>query len=421
MRNQKHFVAMSAAFLLSALILCVAPIQAFAQKEEVLHSFSITDKAGFSPLAPLIADSAGNFYGTTEFGGIYSGGTDNGGVVFELSPISGGHWTLKVLHNFGNGSDGNIPQGSLIFDASGNLYGATIEGGAYNAGIAFELSPQTMGPWRETILHNFNFNGTDGYSPVGGLTLDAAGNLYGNTSGGGAHNNGAVFKLSSGSGETWDETLLHSFGSGEDGSTPEIGGLIIDGAGNLFGTTGFGGSYNNGSVFEISPASGGTWTEKVIFSFNADSREGYFPGSGLIFDSTGNLYGAAQMGGGYGGGVVYELSSGSDGVWSYKVLYNFRQNSTDGRNPTASLIFDSAGNLYGTTSAGGAYGYGTAFELSLKAGGGWKENVLHSFNNNGADGYDPVVPLTLDPAGNLYSTTQPGGANAGGTIFRIKP
>jgi uncharacterized repeat protein (TIGR03803 family) len=420
MRNPRHVGAMSAIFSICALILCAAPIPAFAQQEEVLHGFSSTDKAGFFPMAPLISDSAGNLYGTAEFGGIYSNGINNGGVVFELSPVAGGHWTLKVLHNFGNGTDGSIPQGSLIFDASGNLYGLTIQGGAYNSGTAFELSPQSAGPWRETILHSFNFDGTDGYGPVGGLTFDAAGNLYGNTSGGGAHNNGAVFMLSPDSG-TWDETLLHSFGSGEDGSTPQIGGLIIDGSGNLFGTTSYGGSYNDGTVFEISPAAGGTWTEEVIFSFNGHSMEGFFPSSGLIFDSADNLYGTAGWGGGDQAGVVYELSPGRGGVWSYKALYHFKSNATDGRNPVASLIFDSAGNLYGTTSAGGTYGYGTAFELSPKAGGGWKENVLHSFNKDGTDGYEPDFPLTLDSAGNLYGTTQPGGANAGGTIFRIKP
>lgn len=250
------------------------------------------------------------------------------------TPTAGGGWTERVLHNFGNGVDGASPWAGLIIDATGNLYGTTHDGGTYGVGTVFELTPTGGGGWTEKVLHSFNF--TDGGGPYGGLVMDAAGNLY--------------------------------------------------------GTTYAGGSGGWGTVFELTPTGGGGWTEKVLFSFG-DIGGG--PYAGLIFDSAGNLYGTTIGGGTYGYGRVFELTPTGGGGWTEKVLHSFGIiNATDGAGPYAGLIFDSAGNLYGTTYSGpvinGAY-VGTVFELQ-PTGGGWRETVLYSFSN-GTDGSSPYGGL----------------------------
>jgi len=197
--------------------------------------------------------------------------------------------------------------------------------------------------------------------------------------------------------------------------------LVIDAAGNLYGTTEYGGAYKNGTVFEVSPAVGGSWTESVLHSFNPATTESYSPSSGLIVDASGNLYGTAYLGGANNAGSLFELSPLSGGGWKETAIYDFKNDGVDGRNPAASLIIDKAGHLYGTAFFGGAYGYGSAFELTRKAGGGWTEKQLHSFNNNGSDAYYPFVPLTLSSAGILFGTTNGGGLYSAGTIFEIKP
>jgi len=223
------------------------------------------------------------------------------------------------------------------------------------------------------------------------------------------------------------EEVLHSFGKGTDGRFPEAG-LIIDSKGNLYGTTGGGGAYSYGTVFELTPKAGGRWTEKVLHSFNYNGKDGVDPYAGLIFDTAGSLYGTTSGGGAYSYGTVFELTPKASGGWTEKVLHSFNENGNDGYNPQqASLILDAAGNLYGTTPFGGplggcsGLGCGTVFELTPKAGGLWTEKVLHSFNDNGTDGYDPWAGLILDTAGHLYGTTYFGGASGGGTVFEIKP
>ena len=311
--------------------------------EQVLHSFG-NGMDGQFPYAGLIFDTSGNLYGTTNFGGTYTFGT-----VFELTPIAGGGWTEKVLYSFGNGTDGAYPEAGLIFDAVGNLYGTTYGGGTYGTGTVFELTPTGGGSWTEKVLHNFNDNGTDGFYPYAGLIFDAAGNLY--------------------------------------------------------GTTSQGGTYGDGTVFELTPAAGGVWTEKVLYSFNANGTDGTAPQAGLIFDAAGNLYGTTNQGGTYLSGTVFELTPAGGGVWTETVLHNFNDNGTDGAYPYAGLIFDGAGNLYGTTDGGGTYFGGTVFELTPAAGGSWTEKVLHNFNPNSTDGYEPYAGLIFDAAGNLYGTT----------------
>jgi uncharacterized repeat protein (TIGR03803 family) len=326
---------------------------------------------------------------------------------------------MKVLHNFGNNSDGAQPFASLIFDTSGNLYGTTVLGGTYGKGAVFELmrSSNAKGDgWTEQLLHSFN--GTDGFEPYAGLIVDAAGNLYGTTVYAGTYNYGVVYELTRTAGGGWTEQVLHNFNyDAGDGGYPQSR-LLLDVAGNLYGTTLAGGANYGGTVFELTRSAGG-WTEQILYSFAGGS----YPASGLIFDNAGNLYGTTNGGGTYNGGTVFELTPTAGGGWTEQVLHNFG-NGTDGVGPLAGLIFDAAGNLYGTTKVGGTYtcytgGCGTVFELTPTAGGGWTEQVLHSFGS-GTDGFWPTWgSLVFDAAGNLYGTTDAGGTYSWGTVFEL--
>jgi len=385
--------------------------------ESVLHSFNNNGADGVNPYAGLIFDVAGNLYGTTVEGGIH-----NLGTVFELTPTQGGGWTETVLHSFGRGTDGAGPYGSLIFDGAGNLYGTTQLGGIHNGGTVFELTPMQGGGWTETVLHSFNDNGADGAYPLASLIFDAAGNLYGTTQQGGIHSCkgktcGTVFEMTPREGGGWSESVLHSFGNGTDGVNPQ-GSLISDASGNLYGTTYQGGIHSQGTVFEMTPRDGGGWTETVLHSFGRGT-DGVSPNATLIFDTTGNLYSTTIAGGIHNGGTVFELSPQDGGGWTETVLHSFG-NGTDGANPQAGLVIDATGNLYGTAITGGIHSDGAVFELSPQPGGGWAETVLHSFGN-GADGINPYAGLIVDAAGNLYGTTVAGGIHADGTVFEIAP
>ncbi|MGA7891616.1 MAG: choice-of-anchor tandem repeat GloVer-containing protein, partial [Candidatus Sulfotelmatobacter sp.] len=193
-------------------------------------------------------DAAGNLYGTTAGGGTHGGY----GAVFKLIPEAGGGWSEKVLHSFGSGSDGRYRPSSVILDAAGNLYGTTAGGGTDNVGIVFELTPTTSGPWDETILHDFLNNDEDGVDPIGGLIFDAAGNLYGTTTAGGIHGAGTLFEMTPTTGGSWTEQVLYVFKSENTYSGPEDA-LIFDGAGNLYGTEVGGGTADEGTVFEVTP------------------------------------------------------------------------------------------------------------------------------------------------------------------------
>jgi uncharacterized repeat protein (TIGR03803 family) len=409
-------------------------------KERVLHNFNGND--GIEPLAGLIFDAAGNLYGTTLYGGHSCGYGDTCGTVFRLTPDGNGEWKEKVLYKF-NGGDGSHPLSSLIFDAAGNLYGTTWQGGAYGGGTVFRLAPGADGTCSEDVLYSFCYpypSCPDGAYPYASLTFDTAGNLYSTTWLGGALGGGTVFQLAPGTGGKWTEKVLHSFGKGEDGANPAAS-LILDAAGNLYGTTASGGTYTSGcggygcgTVFELMPVANGKWTEKVLHNFNDNNGTGHT--AGLIFDAAGNLYGTTDAGGafvsgcgGYGCGTVFELTPAANGKWTEKLLHNFNDNSEDGSNPFAGLIFDGSGNLYGTTYMGGAYGGngngGSVFQLAPGTNGKWTEKVLRSFKSR--DGEHPEAGLILDPAGNLYSTTFEGGTRCRahglgcGTVFEITP
>ena len=268
----------------------------------------------------------------------------------------------------------------------------------------------------DNVLYSFKNDGSDGNSPYAGLIFDAAGNLYGTTFRGGTLGFGTVFELSPAGGGTWTEKVLHNFShDGTDGVYP-AGGLIFDAAGNLYGTTIEGGTFAAGIAFELTPAGGGTWTEKLLHSFGNDP-DGTSPAAGLIFDAAGNLYGTTQTGGPNSGGTVFELTPAGGGTWTEKLLYSF--NFSEGTEPAAGLIFDAAGNLYGTNYTGGTSDDGDVFELMPAGGGNWTEKVLYNFN--GASGATPQAALIFDAAGNLYSTTFAGGTYNLGTLFKLTP
>ena len=384
--------------------------------EQVLYTFT-GNLDGAYPTA-LISDAAGNLYGAAA-----AGGTNLTGTVFELSPISGGGWTESILYNFGpfrGGSDGDQPVGALLLDSSGNLYGTTGYGGGstncgFGCGTVFRLSPGSGG-WTESILHSFV--GTDGQNPVAQLALDAAGNLYGTTRIGGPHGNGTVFELSLVSGK-WKMSLPHSFAGGTDGEDPFHAGVVIDASGNLYGTTFYGGASLAGQVFELS-LTAGKWKKTTLHSFVRGIGIGGYLEGGVTLDSAGNLFGTTTQAGAAGtGGGVFELKLASGGKRTYSILHSFGA-AGDGDFPSTAVVLDGAGNLYGTTNEGGSSGDGTVYELTPRAKGAWKETILWSFLG-GTDGMIPnTTPLLLDQFGNAFGSTNAGG-DGFGVIFEVSP
>ena len=349
----------------------------------------------------------------------------------------------KVLHSFGNGKDGQAPYAGLTRDAAGNLYGVTYFGGlgkcaseaGAGCGTAFELSPNVDGGWTEKLLHNFDNNGKDGYYPAASLILDSSGNLYGTTAYGGTGvcsnaapltGCGTVFELSPKTGGGWGEKVLYSFvGGASDGETPSSS-LIFDAVGNLYGTTGgcTGDAFSDcGTVFELSPHKSGSWSEKVLHEFSSTGSDGYEPYGKLLFDAAGNLYGGTNWGGAYTGGVAFELSPDKSGSWTENILYNFYWGKgTNGGGP-AGLIFDAAGNLYGASTK-----WGQVFELTRASVGSWTSTTLATFDVF-LRGYNPNPGLLFDDSGNLYGTAQAGGdgtekvceISGCGTVFELTP
>jgi len=410
MQNQK-FSAFLTLFTIFTATLLATGSPAAAQTEIVLSNFE--SSTAEDPAAAVIFDSAGNLYGTTFLGGAYAGGT-----VFELTPESIGVWTQQFLYNFNSrGRGGFYPIASLIFDSAGNLYGTTSSsydgGDAY--GTVFKLTRQVNGNWTETVLHEF-VNKMDGRQPQASLIFDSRGNLYGTTVYGGVYSGGIAFQLTPQADGKWTEKVLHNFGHGSSDGTEPTGSLIFDAARNLYGTLLSGGSYGNGAVFELSPNASGGWTERILEDFANSTTNGKYPYGNLIFDAAGDLYGTTGNGGTYGQGVVYKLSPNAGGDWTEELLYSFA-GGPDGGFPVAGVVFDAVGNLYGTADDRGSGNAGTVFELSPNGVGGWTQNTLYDFTG-GADGGTPEAGVILDSAGNLYGTTVKGG-NGGGTVFEI--
>jgi uncharacterized repeat protein (TIGR03803 family) len=339
------------ALLFILLLAAVQPVH--AQTEIVLYNFcsQLNCVDGWGPAASLTPDGAGNFYGTTQLGGANKYGT-----VFELSPNALGGYNETVLSSFCSlamCADGSYPDSSLTFDSKGNVYGTTYYGGAYASGaysgygVVFELSPEPASG-----------------CPVGSTT-----------------------------GNGWCETVLYSFRSNPDGAFP-VTGLTWDAQGNLYGIT-YGGGSGAGTVFKLSPNGNGGWNEQVIYN-----RGGY---TGLTIDGLGNLYGADDLKFGH----VFKLSPNGSGGWNATVLYSFTGGLNDGRLPEGTPSLDGAGNIYGTTVGGGSIsGAGTVWKLTPVTAGQYTETILHSFA--WANGSGPYAGVVLDSFGNIYSTTGSG-------------
>ena len=411
--------------VLAGLLMVVSP--AWAWSEHVLYSFSNDGTDGFTPYSSLIFDASGNLYGTTALGGTYGCG-----AVFELSP-AGQSWTETIIYSFqNNGSDGCEPYAGLIFDQAGNLYGTTYAGGNAGQGTVFKLLPSGNGQWQEKVLQRFA--GSRGAYPAAGLTFDSAGNLYGTTVEGGTGASctagcGVVFELIPTAKGGWNEAVLYSFAGGNgDGAWP-FSRVILDASGNVYGTTFAGGQSFAGTVFELTPSGGGQWSETVLYSFNHNRKDAVEPMAGVVFDTAGNLYGTTSSGGRFQQGTVFELSPGASG-WNETILHSFNNNGKDGCQPYDGLVISPAGRLYGTTFSGGSSGsgWGTVFVMLKGSSGKWGDRVLYSFNNNGRDGYAPYLgSLIQDSKGHLYGTTAYGGtgSNCGpsgcGTVFEVAP
>lgn len=362
-----------------------------AQTETVLYSFQGSPGDGAYPDAGLVFDKQGNLYGTTLWGG-----TDVYGTVFKLAPDG----TETVLHNFGQRPDGRNPVAPLVLDRHGNVYGTTGAGGTYGKGTVFKLSTDGS----ETVLHNFQGAPVDGGSPYGNLVLDKQGNLYG-IAAGGTHAAGMIFKLA----PDGTETALWNFASySKNGSGPS-GNLLLDKQGNLYGTTNGGGAYHQGTVFKLTPAG----TETVLYSFGSQPGDAVNPSGAWVFDKQGNLYGTAAVAvGPFYHGVVFKLTP--EGTET--VFYVFGSQPGDGSFPL-NLVLDKEGNLYGATEDGGTTNWGTVFRLT-PAG---SETVLYSFGSQPGDGLRPEAGVVIDKSGNLYGTTNWGGAYVYGTVFKVIP
>jgi uncharacterized repeat protein (TIGR03803 family) len=414
----------------------LAPIgSASAYTLNTMHSFCAEASNcgdGDTPLAGLVEDSAGNFYGVTEKGGKY-----NSGLVFKLVPNGQNTYKEFILHNFcarTNCTDGGFPENAeLILDTDGNLYGTTGSGGAHDAGVVFKLTHETNG-WSLNVLHSFcaSMKCTDGSFPNVGLAYagqasgapwDKSSPLFGTTDFGGAHNIGTVYELVPG-GSGWTHTILHNFN--HEGTNTDPGPLLVDPSGNLIGMTYFGGKYGGGLIYRLAA---GTWTDTVLHNFCADPSctDGSGGAGRPLMDAAGNLFGTTSNGGtgahctrSGGCGVAFKRPPGGP----YKVIYNFcsLKKCKDGEFPSAGLIMNNGGDLFGTTYGGGTGTGGAVF--SLTHSGGWNETVLYDFCSlqNCGDGGGPVAPLIQGKKGRLYSTTSAGGAHGDyGTAFELDP
>ena len=360
--------------------------------ETVLVQFGLGN-SGSMPESGVVFDRNGNAYGTTT-----AGGANGGGVVYKVDIST---HVETVLYSFTGGADGGGPAGGVVFDGAGNLYGATSGGGKFGQGAVFKLSPAGQ----ETVL--FSFPGaTDGADPAAGVTRDAAGDLYGATSQSGLYSHGTVYTVSA----SGTESVLYNFTGGADGAEPQ-GAVTLDTAGNVYGTTLYGGNgpgcancITYGVVYKVNPAG----QESVIYGFQGGA-DGYMPSSGVIRDAAGNLYGTTSEGGASGYGLVYKIDS--SGVKT--TLYSFT-GTTDGAYPEGGVIRDAAGNFYGTAEQGGAFGLGVIYKLDTAG----QFAVLHSFTGN-PDGGFPTSGLIIDSAGNLYGTASGGGAYTAGDVYKL--
>jgi uncharacterized repeat protein (TIGR03803 family) len=396
-----------------AFTLCLATA-AWASNETILWNFSGTNGDGAIPWSNvLISDSQGNLYGATN-----AGGTNSSGTVFELSPSGNGSYSETILYDFGafGSGDGSSPYGSLLRDSAGNLYGTTQGGGTNSTGTIYMLSAKSGG-WSERILYNFSASGQqDGANPSGGLVMGKNRTLYGTTTYGGTYGAGTIFQLTESKGVI-SEKVIHNFGASGDGEYP-YDPVVMGPDGNLYGTTSLANS-GAGAVYKLA-LDNGTWTESILHVFTGQNGDGsgmYYVG--LIGDKAGNIYGTTAFGGTNGNGTIWELEySKTSKTYTENVLYSFSSAGSDGQYPYGGLTMDGAGRLFGTTEDGGTINQGVVFELS-KSGSTWTESVVHSFTG-GSDGEEPSGNLLLSN-GQLYGMARYGGTSNDGIVYTIAP
>jgi uncharacterized repeat protein (TIGR03803 family) len=374
--------------------------------------FSFEEDEGEYADTDLETDGAGNIYGTTVLGGDFGGGT-----VFQLSPTPNG-WVHTTLYSFTGGADGGEPYKGVTLDRDGNLYGTAVTGGSGNCeggcGVVYKLT-HSGAKWTYRVIHAFT-GGDDGSGPGARVTVDHAGNIYGMAPTGGAYGLGTIYKIRQGSHGAPAFKVIHAFTGGADGATGSAGRMVFR-DGHLYGAATAGGTYGSGVVFELTPRGRGEWDFSTIYSFRGQP-DGSFPYGALLFDALGNIYGTTYYGGANGIGSVYQLSPQAMGEWNESVLYSFQEGS-DGNSPISNLVFDNAGNLYGTTSEGGL-GSGTIFKLSPVGNGSWTETVVHAFEGppDGGFSYNGMV---VDAFGNFYGATVHGGTDDDGSVYKFTP
>jgi uncharacterized repeat protein (TIGR03803 family) len=367
--------------------------------------YELYPDGGAGPEAPVVFDRHGNLYGTASYGGV-----NGDGAVFELTP-SGSGWTPTILHTFTGGSDGANLYGPVVLDKHGNVFGTTYQGGNPGDGTVFELQ-YSRGVWSKTVLYNFCSSSgcADGAYPESGLVLDAEGNLYGTTQGGGATNRGVVFELTPSGGGAWAETVLYSFSGANDGKYPTAD-VTLDSAGNIYGTTPIG-TANYGTVYELTPSESG-WTETTLHTFFG-GNDGATPSGPVVLDASGDVYGTT-LSGGYdnencpnGCGTVFKLHAANK--WNENVLYRFKARN-DGLGPIGGVVLDKYGDIYGAAS-GGKDEIGTVFILTNSILG-WTIHPVPLTNYNAEY---PYAGVTLH-GGNIYGTAY--GEGGLGAVFLL--
>ncbi len=399
-------------------LLSTQPIQA---QFRVLHSFT-GGSDGANPTSGVTVSSSGILYGTTSGGG--TGGIGNHGVVFKLAPRGSG-WTLDPLYEFTGGADGDAPYSGVAIGPNGDLYGTTYYGGNYDAGALFALRPpasvckSATCYWSEATLWSFGSGNDGAYPPYGYVTFDQAGNIYGTTYRGGTDGYGIVFELSPQSGGSWTESILYNFTDGSDGGNP-LAGVIFDSAGNLYGNDSDGGT-ESGVIYKLTPA-GPPWTEQTLANFVPGT--GTSPSGQLVMDQSGNLYGTGEANGPSGGGTVYKLSP-SGGGWTLSVVYAFGFYTYTQCAPFGGVTLGANGNLFGACQIGGANGVGWVYEMPPNCDQTCTPTDLYDFTG-GVSCY-AHGPVSFDSSGNLYGTCY-GGGNSGngcsadgcGTVWEIE-
>lgn len=412
MRNAKHDLDRSStinvsvlraalALTVAAMAFSILTLTVQAQTYQVIYNFT-DGRDGAVPEAGVTLDRAGNLYGTAT-----EGGNDQYGTVYKLKH-SGSSWILSPLYSFAAGDDGYYPTARVIFGPNGTLYGTTSSGTVYNLRPPATFCRTVICFWNITVLAD------DLVEPgYGDLLFDSSGDIYGTTTQGGANGYGEVFDLTPANGGGYTESTVYSFDYDSSGAYPQNG-VVFDQAGRLYGTTHDGGGGDEvGTVFQLTPHSGSSWTEATLYTFS-ERLDGGNPYAGVIFDSAFNLYGATSDSGPNNCGTIFEM--GPENQWNYNVLYSF----VNGTGPRTSLTMDASGNLYGTLYTGGTDGYGSVFELRHNSDGSWTSIDLYNFTG-GSDGAYPISNVSIDASGNLYGTASEGGSDSYGVVWEITP